>query len=463
MSSVPAAALPSPADRLTQGPVLPVMLSLALPNMVAMLSAAAVSIAETAYVGALGRDALAAMAVVFPFVMLMQTVSGGAMGGAISAAVSRAVGADRDDAARSLALHAAVIGLVGGFIFLVVFTLFGPLLYHLLGARDTVLQQALIYSNVLFLGAPLTWLSNSLVSVVRGSGNIRFSALLIVGATLIQVVLGAGLGLGLGPFPRWGMAGVALGQVLAAGAATLAVLLYLRSPLPRVQLVWRGMRLQRESFGQILRIGLLAALSPVQNVLTVLVLTGLVARLGVDALAGYGIGARLEFLLLPLSFGVGVTLVPMVGMALGRGDVARARRVAWTGGGLAAAVVGTIGLWACIWPHAWASLFTDQPQVLAFAELYLRWAGPGFAFYGLGITLYFASQGAGQVLGPVLGATMRLAVIALGGAVLWQAQAPAWAYFALVAVAMLAYGLFNAAALARTDWRRAMPTPPNKR
>jgi len=463
MSSAPATTLPSPADRLTHGPVLPVMLSLALPNMVAMVSAAAVSIAETAYVGALGRDALAAMAVVFPFVMLMQTVSGGAMGGAISAAVSRALGAGRDDAARALALHAAVIGLVGGALFLVVFTLFGPVLYHLVGARDTVLQQALIYSNVLFVGAPLTWLSNSLVSVVRGMGNIRFSAMLIVGATTIQVVLGAGLGLGLGPFPRWGMAGVALGQVLAAGAATLAVLLYLRSPLPRVQLVWRGMRLHRESFAQILRVGLLAALSPAQNVLTVLVLTGLVARLGVDALAGYGIGARLEFLLLPLSFGVGVTLVPMVGMALGRGDVARARRVAWTGGLLAAAVVGTIGLWACTWPHAWASLFTDQPQVLAQAELYLRWAGPGFAFYGLGIALYFASQGAGQVLGPVLGATMRLAVIALGGAVLSQAQAPAWSYFALVAAAMMAYGLFNAAALARTDWRRAATPSLGKR
>jgi Na+-driven multidrug efflux pump len=206
---------------------------------------------------------------------------------------------------------------------------------------------------------------------------------------------------------------------------------------------------------QILRVGLLASLSPVQNVLTVLVLTGLIARLGVDALAGYGIGARLEFLLIPLSFGIGVTLVPMVGMAIGRGDIARARRVAWTGGLLAAAVVGTIGLAACLWPQAWASLFTDQPGVLAQAETYLRWAGPGFAFYGLGITLYFASQGAGRVLGPVLGATMRLAVIAIGGALLALSEAPAWAYFALVSVAMLAYGLFNAAALARTDWRAA--------
>jgi putative MATE family efflux protein len=452
-----ASTLPSPADRLTQGPVLPVMLSLALPNMVAMVSAAAVSIAETAYVGALGRDALAAMAVVFPFVMLMQTMSGGAMGGAISAAVSRALGAGRDDAARSLALHAALIGLIAGLIFLAVFLLFGPALYRLLGARDAVLQQALLYSNVLFLGAPLTWLNNSLVSVVRGSGNIRFSALLIVGATTIQVLLGAGFGLGLGPLPRWGMAGVALGQVLAAGAAAVAVLAYLRSPLPRVQLRVRGMALKREAFAQILRVGLLASLSPAQNVLTVLVLTGWIARLGVDALAGYGIGARLEFLLIPLSFGIGVTLVPMVGMAIGRGDAERARRVAWTGGLLAAAIVGAIGVWACLWPHAWASLFTDQPAVLEQAATYLRWAGPGFAFYGLGITLYFASQGAGQVLGPVLGATLRLAVIAIGGTLLAQAQAPAWAYFALVSAAMLAYGLFNAAAIARTDWRAAAP------
>jgi Na+-driven multidrug efflux pump len=255
-----ATALPSPADRLTQGPVLPVMLSLALPNMVAMVSAAAVSIAETAYVGALGRDALAAMAVVFPFVMLMQTVSGGAMGGAIAAAVSRALGANRDDAARSLALHAAVIGLAGGLIFLAVFLLFGPWLYRLLGASGAVLQQALLYSNVLFLGAPLTWLNNSLVSVVRGSGNIRFSALLIVGATTIQVLMGAGLGLGLGPLPRWGMAGVALGQVIASTAATLTLWWYLRSPLPRVQQVWRGMALRRESLAQILRIRQLAAL-----------------------------------------------------------------------------------------------------------------------------------------------------------------------------------------------------------
>lgn len=459
MTQTASAAL-SPTDRLTQGPVLPVMLSLALPNMVAMVSAAAVSIAETAYVGALGRDALAAMAVVFPFVMLMQTVSGGAMGGAVASAVSRALGAGHDDAARALALHATVIGLVGGLLFMALLLAFGPLLYQGLGARDGVLQQAVLYSSVLFAGAPLTWLSNTLVSVVRGAGNMRVSAGLIVLATTLQVLLGAGLGLGLGPLPRLGMAGIALGQVLAAATVCALLLWHLRTPAARVQLVWRGMRLRRATFAPMLRIGLLAALSPVQNVLTVLVVTGLVARLGVDVLAGYGIGARLEFLLLPLAFGIGVALVPMVGMAVGRGDIARARRVAWTGAALAAGVVGAIGLWACVWPRGWAALFTDEPQVLAHAEQFLRWAGPGFAFYGLGIALYFAAQGAGRVLGPVLGATMRLAVVGIGGALLvQQQQAEPWAYFALVAAAMLAYGSFNALALARSDWRAGAAPP----
>src|SRR5215510_5006979 len=129
-------------QRLTHGPVLPVLVAMALPNMLAMSAAAAVSIAETAYVGALGREALAAMAVVFPFAMLMQTLSGGAIGGAIASAVSRSIGAGDVDGAHALAWHATVICLVAGFAFALLFLLAGPALYRLLGAHDAVLDNA---------------------------------------------------------------------------------------------------------------------------------------------------------------------------------------------------------------------------------------------------------------------------------------------------------------------------------
>jgi putative MATE family efflux protein len=449
--------------RLTHGPVLPVLVSMALPNMLAMSAAAAVSIAETGYVGALGREALAAMAVVFPFAMLMQTLSGGAIGGAISSAISRALGASDVDGAHSLAWHATVICLCAGCGFAVLFLLGGPALYRLLGARNTVLDESLRYSATLFVGAPAIWLCNALISIVRGSGDMRTPSLAILATTIAQVTIGATLGLGLGPFPRWGMVGVALGQVLAYGISALALGAYLRSPWPRVRLRWRGIALRREVFAPILRVGLLAALSPLQNILTILVITGLISRLGVDALAGYGIGARLEFLLIPIAFGVGVATVPMVGMAIGGGNVARARRVAWTGSVLAGALVGVIGVVVSVWPALWPSMFTSEPGVAGYAQQFMRFAGPGFAFYGLALSLYFASQGAGRVLGVVLGASVRLGVIVLGGWWLTAAQAPAWSYFALVCAAMVAYGLFNVGAVWWTRWERSPALPPAPR
>jgi hypothetical protein len=105
----------------------------------------------------------------------------------------------------------------------------------------------------------------------------------------------------------------------------------------------------------------------------------------------------------------------MVGMAIGARDVARARRVAWTAAGLATLILGCIGLTVAIAPDIWSSRFTQDPDVRAAADLYLRLAGPAFAFVGMGMALYFASQGSGKVLGPVLAATVRLAVIAIGG------------------------------------------------
>lgn len=453
MTPASAPAMAAPPTLLTSGPILPALVRLALPNMLAMIAAASVTIAETAYIGILGREPLAAMAVVFPFVMMMQMFSAGSMGGAISSAISRALGAQDAAGARALSTHAVVIGGVAGLAFSGIFLLGGPAIFRLLGARGEVLAQALRYANTLFAGIGVIWLTNSLISVIRGTGNMRVPSVTILLTSGAQVVLGAALGLGWGPVPRLGMVGVALGQLLAYGGAMLALLIYLRSRAARLPLALRGVALRRESFMRILRVGLLAMLSPLQTILIVMILTALVARIGTDALAGYGIGVRLEFLLIPIAFGVGVATVPMVGMAIGRGDVVRARRVAWIGGALSAGIVGAVGLVVSLWPELWARLFTSAPQVVFHAEQYLRWAGPAYPLFGLGLTLFFASQGAGKVLGPVLASTMRLAVVAIGGGWLASIAAPSSAVFALVGVAMAVYGTATAWAIHRSDWR----------
>ncbi|MEO7390818.1 MAG: MATE family efflux transporter [Ramlibacter sp.] len=444
-----------PAPNLLQGRILPTLVRLAVPNVIAMAASTAVGIAETLYVGLLGKTALAAMALVFPFVMLMQMFSAGAMGGGVSSAVSRSLGSGNRERANQLATHAVFIGAGAGLFFTVLLLTAGPWLYRLLGGTGEVLQLAAVYSAWVFCATPAIWLLNTLISVVRGTGDMRVPSLAILAACALQIAFGASLCFGLAGMPRLGMTGIALGQVIAFYSLAALLWWYLVSGRAALRLSITGVPLRAEMFRDILRVGALACLSPLLTVGTILVVTSLVARHGNDALAGYGIGARLEFLLVPIAFGVGVASVPMVGMAIGAGMPERARRVAWTAAGLSAAILGSMGLLLAMFPLLWAGVFTTDAAVLAKASEYLRFAGPGFAFFGLGLTLYFSAQGAGNVRAPVLASLLRFAFVLAAGSVLAAMDAPTWAFFGLVGAAMVVYGGASALGVHLAVWKAA--------
>ena len=142
----------------------------------------------------------------------------------------------------------------------------------------------------------------------------------------------------------------------------------------------------------------------------------------------------------------------MVGMAIGAGNIARARRVTWTAGLVSAFNLAIVGAIVSITPDIWATIFTSDESVLTYARQYLRTVGPAFPFFGLGLTLYFASQGSGKVLGPVLAGTLRLALVVGIGAVLAMQQASAGDYFLLMAGVMLVYGISTVGAIMMTRW-----------
>lgn len=443
---------------LLTGPILTTLLRLSLPNIVAMSIAVLVGIAETWYVGQLGTTQLAAMALVFPFAMLTQMMSSGAMGGGVSSAVSRALGAKDTNRACALAMHALIIGLVAGITYATIFILFGPVFYAILGGHGEVLAEASAFSNILFLGAVGVWVMNALASVVRGTGNMRVSALVILGSSAIQIVIGGIFGLGFGPIPRLGLVGVAIGTIVATAGASVFLIWYLMTGQGRLTLKLSDFRLanfERALFKDILKVGALACFSPLQSVLATLLITGFIARFGTTALAGYSIGQRLEFLLIPIAFGIGVASVPMVGMAIGAGDIARARKVAWTAGLVSALNLSLIGLLVTLFPYLWADLFTDNQAVLAAAYQYFHWAGPCFGFFGLGLTLYFASQGSGKVLGPTLASSVRLIFIGAIGFWLTTWASEPWSFFALVGAGMVVYGAATALSIRITRWGSA--------
>jgi Na+-driven multidrug efflux pump len=227
---------------------------------------------------------------------------------------------------------------------------------------------------------------------------------------------------------------------------------YLSSGRGKIRLTVRKTPLDRKHLMDILRVGAVACISPFQTVLTILILTRLVATFGTEALAGYGIGTRLEFLLVPIAFAVGVASVPLVGMAIGAGRIARARQAAWTAAAVATALLGGLGLIVTLAPDVWTSLYSKDPSVLASAGSYFLWAGPFYGFFGLGLSLYFSSLGAGKAIGPVVAGTLRLLVVAVGGALLSHWQSPAWMIFALVGAGMAVYGLSTVWVIKITPW-----------
>jgi putative MATE family efflux protein len=445
---------------LIEAPITPTLLRLAIPNVVTTMVQASTGLIETYFIGKLGTDALAGVALVFPGVMLMQMMSAGAMGGGVSSAIARALGAGRHEDADATILHALVIAACFAAFFTVTVIAAGPWLYAALGGRGGSLAVALTYSNIVFAGVILIWLFNTLANVIRGTGNTFVPALVTIAGAALLIPLSAALIFGFGPLPALGAAGGALALLTYYGVGALAFAAYLWSGRSVVRPKIFETRLRWPLFYDILRVGLLASLTSIMTNVTIALTTGVVGAFGPAAIAGYGVGTRLEYLLVPLAFGFGGPLVALVGTNIGAGHRERALRAAWIGGWLCFALTEAIGVAAALFPEAWLTLFDDDPAMIAAGSAYLRIVGPFYGFFGLGMALYFASQGAGALKWPLAAGLSRLVIAAGGGWLLMHTTGSLTLVFAALALGLVVMGLMIAIAVKGGAWFRDVHDKP---
>jgi putative MATE family efflux protein len=442
------------AHPLLTAPIGRSLLRLAGPTTALMVVQIFVAIAETWYVGRLGRDALAGLALVFPFMALMLNVANGGMGGGVASAMARALGAGRTEDARALVLHALVVGLAIGLGFTAFALTLAPSVYGLMGGKGNALAQALALSNLWFAGAVLAWVSSFFAALLRGSGDSATPARYGLLASLVYVPLSGVLALGGAGWSGFGIEGLAIASLVAT---TLALLLQARS-------LWRGrlgfmprltgIRLQGRLFGEILKVGIMGSVTSITGNLTAILVTGLIGSFGTAALAGYGIGVRLEYMVAPLAFGIGTGLTTLVGVAAGAGDWRRANRVAWIGGLISFVTIGAIGWMVALLPEAWARLFTAEPQVIAASVAYITRVAPFYCLFGLGLTLYFASQGAGRMTTPLVASLVRQGIVTVCS---WLAVERLGlglhGVFAVLGAGLFVYGCLIAGPLLVRPWR----------
>ena len=440
---------------LLEAPIGRTLLGLAWPILVVLALQTFVGVAETWFVSFLGTSAIAGVALVFPLFMLMTMMSNGGIGGGVSSAIARALGAGRIRDAEALVVHSVVIAVAFGAAFSVGAWLGGPALYRFMGARDETLANALLYSNVAFAAAIPGWIANLLASALRGAGNVRVPATVTAIGSVVTLGLSPLLIFGWGFVPGLGVAGAGVAMIVFNAAAATWLAFYMLSS--RAPLRLRAARIESRLFRDILSVGLLSAIGTIVTNLTVVLATGFVGTFGRDAIAGYGLASRLDYLLIPLLFALGTASVTMVGTNIGAGRHARAGRIAWTGAAISAAVTTAIGIVAALFPEAWIHLFSHEEEVVRIGSAYLVRVAPFYAFIGLGMALYFASQGAGRMLWPFSAGVTRLAmVLVLGSYWIQVAHGSLAGLFWIIAASQVAFGAINAFGMASgRSWRAA--------
>ena len=358
-------------DRTTQlileGPVSKVLWTLATPNVLAVAVMTGVTFADAWYVGKLGTQALASLALVFPFLTLMQMMAGGAIGGGTTSAVARAVGAGDKSRAEAIAWHALLIALAMSVLYVLVLGLFAEPIFVLMGGKHEALAGAVDYAQIMFGGAAATWFAWVTSAIHRGVGDTVTPARAIAVASTVQIALSGALTLGWLGLPTLGIAGPAVAWVLCQGVAAIYLIHRLRVPSSRLRL--HRVPFNWQATGEIMRVGGPGLANSASMALTVVVTTGYIGTFGTEALAGYGLGARLELMLVPISFGVGAALTAAVGVNFGADQRTRARRVAWTGAAVTLVITGTLGAAVAISPSLWLDLFTADPDTYAVGML----------------------------------------------------------------------------------------------
>jgi putative MATE family efflux protein len=354
------------------------LIRLSIPIMIGMGIHILYSIADMVFVGRLGGDAIAAVTFSGSFLFFMFSLSSVSVGA--QSLIARRLGAEDHDGANRAATHAFFLGVSLGVLFFFLGQPFAEGMLRLVGARDQALAMGTEYMKILFLGAPLLFFNAFSRSILTGEGDTKTPVIILAAATALNIVLDPIFIYLLG----WGVPGAAWATLAAMSASFVAYFTFLF--IRKASYVSFSLRFCTPSwqvFKSILKVGLPASLSMMIMSVGGMCFHRVLSIYGSQAVAAYGLGGRVDMVIILPFVGVSTALLSLVGMYYGaaRGDLVdriAAYAIKWT---LVASVV--FGVLVYLFPHILLRVFTNDPVVIAIGTTYLRtivFAYPMIAF-----------------------------------------------------------------------------------
>jgi putative MATE family efflux protein len=438
----------------TQAPIGRAVVLLAVPMVLEMLMESVFMVVDIFFVGRLGAAAVATVGITES---LMTVIYAAAIGLSIGAAatVARRTGEKDPQAAATAAVQAIAIGLVVSALIGTIGALYAPQLLRVMGASEEVLATGSTFARVM-LGASGTVLLLFLINAVfRGAGDAAIAMRVLWFANAINITLGPCLIFGLGPFPELGVTGAAVGTSIGRGCGVLFQLYHLTRPGGRVRIRAVDIALDLSVMRTIVR---LSGTAMFQNFISTASWIGLVRILtgfGSAAVAGNTIGIRIILFALLPSFGVSNAAATLVGQNLGAGKPDRAEAAAWKAGLYNTYCLATVGAVFLLFAPQLIGIFTSDPDVAPYGVRCLRIVAAGFLFYGYGMVLTAAFNGAGDTWTPtwIFLACLWLWEIPLAWALAYPFGFGPTGVFIAVSVAFSTLALVSAWLFSKGSWK----------
>ena len=383
----------------TQGSIGLAIFLLAVPMVLEMLMESVFAIVDIFFVAKLGADAIAVVVLTESMMALVYAVAIGLSIGA-TATVARRIGEKDAEGAAKSAAHVIYLGVIVSVVMSVVGIIFAPNLLAILGAEPQVVEQGTTFMQIMLGGNAVVVFLFLLNAIFRGAGDAAIAMRVLFLANLLNIILAPCFIFGFAFFPELGVTGAAVGTTIGRGCGVLFAVWYLLRKSGRITIHKENWKLDLSLLWSLVKLSSAAVLQFTIATASWSALVRVVAGFGSDAIAGYGIGMRvIIFALLP-SVGLSNAAATLVGQNLGAGKPERAEKSVWRAAYINAAFLGLIGLFFLLFSNSIVGIFTNEPTVLVYGANSLHIVAYGFVFYGFGMVLETAFNGAGDTWTP---------------------------------------------------------------
>ncbi len=399
---------------LTEGKLSKGIWALALPTMFGNLFQTAFNVADTIFVGRLGPAAIAGVSMSGIVMMIFMTLVMGVSIGTV-AMVSRLTGAKDEEGTNNAAMQSLLMGGILALIFSTLGIIFAKDFFELLGAQPEVIEKGTRYIRVMF-GGIITMLFMFMTgAILRGAGDARTPMIILAASAVLNIILDPLLIFGIGFFPRLGVSGAAYATVFSRGMGGLASLYILIKGYSLVHVSIRKLKLDFSMMWRIIRIAIPGSIAAGMRSVSSLILMRIIASYGTAVVAAFGVGMRIEMVIMMPGFGLAAAAATLVGQNLGANKPDRAEKSGWLATAYYILIVLVVDILLVIIAPQIIGIFSKNADVIRVGALYVRVMSVGYIFLASGIILSQALNGAGDTLSPTI----------ISGVVLFLIQIPA--------------------------------------